>query len=100
MCFIAIGCSIAKAENADLGEKESKVRISVTGELNDADAWRVDAGCHWFPIPYVGIGGSIGMWGQYSANGIPNGNKWAVDSESSKPGNYMPNLLLCYSRPT
>ena len=87
---------VAKAENADADEKESKVRISVTGELNDADAWRVDVGCHWFPIQYVGIGGSIGMWGQYSANGIPNGNKWAVDSESSKPRNLyaQPSVVL------
>ena len=86
----------ALAENADSDEKESKVRISVTGELNSADAWRVDVGCHWFPIQYVGIGGSIGMWGQYSANGIPNGNNWAVDSESSKPRNLyaQPSVVL------
>ena len=86
----------AVAENADSDEKESKVRISVTGELNNADAWRVDAGCHWFPIPYVGIGGSIGMWSQYSANGIPNGNNWSVDDKSSKPRNLYakPSVVL------
>ena len=87
---------IVKAENAGSDENESKVRISVTGELNNADAWKVDAGCHWFPIPYVGIGGSIGMWGQYSANDIPNGNNWAVDGESSKPRNLyaQPSVVL------
>ena len=64
MCLVTFGCSIATAESADSDEKEPRVRISVTGELNDADAWRVDAGCHWFPVQYVGIGGSLGMWGQ------------------------------------
>lgn len=96
MIVLLAASQTAVAENANSDEKESKVRISVTGELNDADVWRVDAGCHWFPVPYVGIGGSIGMWGQYSANGMPSGNNWAVDDKSSKPRNLYakPSVVL------
>ena len=77
----------AKAENANSDEKESKVRISVTGELNNADAWRMDAGCHWFPVQYVGIGGSIGMWKQYNSDYAPEGLFWGIGEDYRNASN-------------
>ena len=96
MIVLLAASQTAMAENADTDEKESKVRVSVTGYIYNDDVWRLEGACHWFPIPYVGIGGSLGMWKQYIANGIPNGNNWAVTDDSSKPSNIyvQPSVVL------
>jgi hypothetical protein len=95
MC-ITFGCSVANAESIDSDEKESNVRISVTGEINSSDTWRLDAGCHWFPVQYVGIGGSLGMWKQYYSDHAPQGKYWIEDRDYRKPNNFFiqPSVIL------
>ena len=86
----------AMAGNVDSDEKDAKVRISVTGEMNSADVWRIDAGCHWFPVRYVGIGGSLGMWKQFFSDYVPHGQSWSIDEDYQKTSGFFihPSVIL------
>ena len=87
--LLTLGATSTKAESADSYEEfeESKIRINVTGELNSADAWKLEAGCHWFPIPFVGVGGSLGYYRQFSTTDIARGDTWWTNEDSEKAQN-------------
>lgn len=98
VCMVGLGYTTAKAGTTDSDDTigESKVRLSVTGELNSADAWRLETGCHWFPVSYVGLGGSLGLWKQYSSTWVPNGQFWCIDEDSKRTQNLFvqPSVVL------
>lgn len=73
-----------------------KNHISLTGILNTADAWQLEFTYHRMLCPYVGIGGSIGVWRQTAYNGYPSGNGWYIDPDDEKARNLylQPSLLL------
>lgn len=69
---------------------------SASAELFSVDTWKLEASYHWFPIKYIGIGGGLGVWKQYTENGVPCTKEWSVDDNSNKMCNVylMPSLLL------
>lgn len=94
--YLATFCSVESWGQAVKDDGKSNVMLSVSGELNSADVWRLEGACHWFPIPYVGVGGSLGIWKQYFADVIPKSNNWAVTEDYSKPSNLyvQPSVVL------
>lgn len=94
--YFATFCSAESWGQAVKDDSKSNVMLSVSGELNSADVWRLEGACHWFPIPYVGVGGSLGIWKQYFADVIPKSNNWAVTEDYSKPSNLyvQPSVVL------
>lgn len=70
--------------------------VSTYAELISVDVWKLEASYHWFPIKYIGVGGSLGVWKQYIENGVPNTPNWNVDDNSAKMcnGYFMPSLII------
>lgn len=66
---------IVRAQNEKSFERN---RISVGGELTSHYTWQVDISYHYMISPYVGIGTSIGMWKQFTVEGVPKGNGWII----------------------
>lgn len=71
-------------------------RASLSGALTTSDSWQVDLAYHYMIFPYLGVGGSIGAWGNYYLDGFPSGNNWQIASEDEKPSNiYLrPSIVL------
>lgn len=80
---------IAFFANAQSKPSELKRKIALNGELLSCDTWQVDASFHYFVCPYIGLGGSIGMWKQYMADGIPSGRGWTVDEDHENVENFF-----------
>lgn len=70
--------------------------VGLTGELTSGATWQLEVSYHWFPMKYVGIGGSIGMWKQMGYDGVPLTHEWSTADEdkSLMNGFLMPSLLL------
>lgn len=97
LCLTLLSSLNSKVMASNDGEtNEQKSLITVMGELNSADAWRVEAGYHWFPKPYIGFGGSLGVWNQFSTNDIPKGQNWIIDDDYREASSLFvhPSLVL------
>ena len=97
LLFTAFGSTAASAQSLfDDDEEELGIRLSISGELNSANAWRAEVGCHWFPCPYVGLGGSIGQWKQFAHDYVPCGQDWVINSDYRNASNFFiqPSVVL------
>lgn len=71
-------------------------RAYISGMLTSSDSWQVDLGYHYMILPYLGIGGGIGWWGNYYVDGYASGNNWHIASDDEKPWNMYirPSIIL------
>lgn len=69
---------------------------ALVGSLTSGDTWQLEASYHWFPIKYVGIGTSVGLWRQIGYNYTGSSENWHIkdDNKSIMNGFIMPSLVL------
>ena len=87
LCTLLI-CEANFFANAQDTSSQLKNKIALNGELL-CDTWQIDASYHYFVLPYIGFGGSIGMWKQYTVDGIPSGRGWTVDEDYENVENFF-----------
>lgn len=85
--------------SAQSPSSEPKNKVALNGELLSGDTWQIDASYHYFVCPYIGFGGSIGMWKQYVVNGIPSGRGWTVDKDHENVENFFIHPSVCLVSP-
>ncbi len=70
--------------------------VGITGAITSSNTWQLEASYHWFPIRYVGIGGGIGFWKQYSTDAVPQGKYWKVNEGYQSPSDlyFRPSLVF------
>lgn len=70
--------------------------VGISAAITSSDTWQLEAACHWFPIRYVGIGGGIGFWKQFSTDAVPQGKYWRVNGKYKLPSGlyFRPSLLF------
>lgn len=92
----ALATSVNAAAATDENDAPTHHEVGLTGELTSGDTWQLEASYHWFPIKYVGVGASFGLWRQTGYDGLPATNEWRINEDDSKVGNVflMPSLLL------
>lgn len=88
LCTLLI-CGTNLFANAKSKSSELKNKVALNGELLSCDTWQIDASYHYFVLPYIGLGGSIGMWKQYVTDGVPHGQGWTVDEDYEKVTNFF-----------
>lgn len=68
----------------------------LTGSLTSGDTWQLEASYHWFPMKYVGIGGSAGLWKQIGYDYEWAAHDWYIedDCKSLMNGFIMPSVIL------
>ena len=74
----------------------SRFRMGLNLQFTSHSSWQIDFGCHYMLNPYVGLGGSIGGWRQYSSLISPEGPNWWVLRSDRHPSNVFlrPSVLL------
>lgn len=99
LCTVVImaiipGRIIASPENSD--ERNRHHSIGMTGEITSNTTWQLETSYHWFPVTYIGVGASVGIWRQIGGDNIPATNDWRVSENSKNVTNvfFMPSLLL------
>lgn len=77
-------------------EERKQHSVAITGELSSNTTWQLDASYHWFPLKYVGVGASIGMWKEIGCTDNPSTDNWRFsgDSRNVTNGFFMPSLQL------
>ena len=87
------GRTAASSEDAD--DENRRHCVGVTGELTSGTAWQLEGSYHWFPVKYVGVGASVGLWKQIGGD-TPAANGWSVreDSQNAMSLFVMPSLLF------
>lgn len=77
-------------------EDNARHKVSITAALTSGDTWQLEAAYHWMPVPYVGIGGGIGFWKQFSSSCVPSGKYWKVNEDYQYPSDlyFHPSILL------
>jgi len=70
--------------------------VSFSGALTSSDVYMLEGSYHRMICPYFGIGGAIGHWANYYADGFASGDDWMLDSEYERPDNlYLrPSLIV------
>lgn len=81
---IAIICNFAMARQF---EDLTPNRAYISGMLTSSDSWQVDLGYHYMILPFLGVGGGIGWWGNYYVDGYASGRNWNISSDDEKPWN-------------
>lgn len=96
LALALLGPNAANASGKDEDGGAWHHGVGVTGELTSSDTWQLEASYHWFPVKYVGVGASVGLWRQIGYDGAPSANEWRTDEgdRSLMNGFFMPSLLL------
>ena len=82
---VAMLCAVASSQRADDG---SLYRHQVElGGMAVSRAWLVDVAYHYKLNQYVGVGGSMGVWGNLISNEGAHGNGWDMRYKTNNPGN-------------
>lgn len=84
---------IVKAQDAD---ERGPHHVGISGLLTSDFTWQIDCSYHYMLCPYVGVGGSLCVWKQYSDEGSPAGDFWRTDDDSKELADlYLrPSLVL------
>ncbi len=93
LLFLLCIALIARAQDATTFERNS---ISLGGELTSQSTWQLDLSYHYMLSPYVGVGASVGLWKQFSYDGVPEGNGWILSEDNRAAENFYlrPSLRL------
>ena len=77
-------------------EQYRNYNIGVIGEIASNSTWQLEISYHWFPIQYVGVGASVGLWRQIEGDNIPATDDWRIKEKSKNAMNgfLMPSLIL------
>lgn len=77
-------------------EQYRNYNIGVIGEIVSNSTWQLEISYHWFPIQYVGVGASVGLWRQIEGDNIPATDDWRIKEKSKNAMNgfLMPSLIL------
>ena len=59
-------------------EQYRNYNIGVIGEITSNSTWQLEISYHWFPIQYVGVGASVGLWRQIEGDNIPATDDWRI----------------------
>ena len=72
-----LGCIVCLAEVSGRDDDPTgKHRFGLNGALTSSDTWQMEMEYHYMFLPYIGVGGSFGMWKQYYYDGLPGGSDW------------------------
>lgn len=82
--FVFSNIYVAYAENDN---NEGKNKITVSGALTSCDTWQIETSYHYMFCPYFGLGTSVGMWKQYTVDGVPKGQGWRISEDYEKTEN-------------
>ncbi len=98
-CIVLFAAMMPNGIVASTGETEEENKhhgIGLTGELTSGTTWQMEVSYHWFPIQYVGIGASLGLWKQIGGDESPATEEWRIseDSHNITNGYFMPSLLF------
>lgn len=85
-----------RADAQDKRDMRDMHSVGISAAITSSDTWQLEAAYHWFPIRYVGIGGGIGFWKQFSTDAIPQGKYWKVNEKYKLPSSlyFRPSLLF------
>lgn len=62
-------------------EQYRNYNIGVIGEIASNSTWQLEISYHWFPIQYVGVGASVGLWRQIEGDNIPATDDWRIKEQ-------------------
>ncbi len=86
-----LGCIVCLAEVSGRDDDPTgKHRFGLNGALTSSDTWQTEMEYHYMFLPYIGVGGSFGMWKQYYYDGLPGGSDWWLIDDDE----YISNLYL------
>lgn len=87
--FIATFSLVAhcKSNAQDDTTERNRNAVGINAAITSSYTWQLEAAYHWFPLRYIGIGGGIGFWKQFSTETIPQGKNWKVDENYQLPSN-------------
>lgn len=85
--------------DAQTEEYREKNRIAVSGELTSCDTWQIDISYHYMLCSYASVGASIGMWKQYTVDGIPKNQGWRIREDNEKVENFYLRPSICLFSP-
>lgn len=67
--------SLATASTEDSDKSYRHHHVGVTGEIKSNAIWQLEASYHWFPLKYMGIGASVGIWKEIGGDKSPATNQ-------------------------
>lgn len=88
-CLLWCG-NVNAAGRATEDDPMGRHRFGFNGALTSSDTWQLETEYHYMLNPYVGLGGSLGVWKQYYYDGLPDGRDWELDDDDR----YLSNLYL------
>lgn len=71
-------------------------RVALSGALYSSDTYSLELSYHYMFRPFIGVGGGLGYWKNYYADGMAGGPGWSIDNDDDRPSNlYLrPSLIL------
>lgn len=100
--FIATFSLVAhcKSNAQDDTTERNRNAVGINAAITSSYTWQLEAAYHWFPLRYIGIGGGIGFWKQFSTETVPQGKNWKVDENYQLPSNLYLHPSLIFVSPT